>query len=59
MFLCQGKTTREQKESFYQSNPEYKEKIKEMLDGGDRHPDENDFEDAARYVKRILQDYRN
>jgi flavodoxin len=57
LFLCQGRTTEAQKNYFCDSNPEYREKIKEMMNEGDRHPNENDFADAARYVKSILQDY--
>jgi flavodoxin len=55
MFLCQGSTTESQKEYFYDANPEYQEKIREMLEEGNSHPDEADLEHAAGYAKKILQ----
>jgi flavodoxin len=55
MFLCQGKTTPEQKKQFCDANPNYKDKIQKMLDDGNSHPNEQDFEDAFYYVKEILQ----
>jgi hypothetical protein len=54
MFLCQGKTSGEQKEHFYQTNPEYREKLAEMFREGDKHPDRDDVENAVGYVKRFL-----
>jgi flavodoxin len=54
MFLCQGKTTEVQKENFYTSNPEYRDKIREMLEDGNDHPNEEDLSAAADYVRRIL-----
>jgi flavodoxin len=55
MFLCQGKTTSKQKEYFYDANPEYREKISEMMEEGEAHPNEEDLEDAFHYAKDILQ----
>jgi flavodoxin len=54
MFLCQGRTTEREKEYFCDSNPEYREKVREMLEEGDRHPDADDLAEAARYAKRML-----
>jgi flavodoxin len=55
MFLCQGKTTAKQRAYFCSSNPEYREKILEMLEEGDRHPDEDDLDAAYQYTKRLLR----
>jgi hypothetical protein len=55
MFLCQGRTTEIQKKQFCDANPEYREKLRKMLDDGDSHPDENDLADAVRFVKRMIQ----
>jgi flavodoxin len=55
LYLCQGKTTEAQKKAFYDSNPEYRDKLREMLEEGNTHPDEEDLESAAYYVKRVLQ----
>jgi flavodoxin len=55
MFLCQGKTTQEQKDYFYNTNPEYKAQIKEMLEEGNHHPDGDDFEEAVLFAKNILE----
>jgi flavodoxin len=57
LFLCQGKTAEEQKEYFCNANPEYRENISEMLEDGNSHPDEDDFEAAIRYTKSILEYY--
>jgi flavodoxin len=57
MFLCQGRTTEQQKTEFYKSSPEYKDKIREMLEAGNSHPDREDFANAVRYVKKLLQYY--
>jgi flavodoxin len=54
MFLCQGKTREEQKENFYRMNPEYREKMEDMLQQGDSHPNRDDIEDVIHYVKRFL-----
>jgi flavodoxin len=56
MFLCQGSTVEEQKEAFCNANPAYRDKITEMLLAGENHPNEDDFEDDACYVKKILVD---
>jgi flavodoxin len=53
MFLCQGKTTAEQKNIFCNSNPEYRDKIAGMLQEGDSHPNEEDFDDAVTFAKEI------
>jgi flavodoxin len=55
MFLCQGKTTEEQKQVFYRANPEYREKLRTMLSEGDRHPDQQDIKDAVTYISTTLQ----
>jgi flavodoxin len=55
MFLCQGRTTEEQKAAFGDALPEYRGKLIEMLKSGDYHPDENDHEEAVRYVQEFLQ----
>jgi flavodoxin len=55
MFLCQGRTTEEQKDVFYRTNSEYQEKLENMFWEGDSHPNTEDMKDMARYMKRILQ----
>jgi flavodoxin len=54
MFLCQGRTTKAQKEVFYNASPEYKDKMKEMFDEGDYHPNSVDLNDAVNFTKNIL-----
>jgi flavodoxin len=54
MFLCQGQTTKAQKEIFYNASPEYKDKMKEMLDEGDYHPNSTDLDNAVDFIKNIL-----
>jgi flavodoxin len=54
MFLCQGRTTKAQKEAFYNASPEYKDKMKEMFDEGDYHPNSVDLDNAEKFVKTIL-----
>lgn len=55
MFLCQGKITEEQKQHFYQMKPEYIDKMKQMFEEGDKHPDWNDINDAVEYMNNILE----
>jgi flavodoxin len=54
MFLCQGKTKEGQKEKFYRMNPEYQQKMEDMFQEGDSHPNRNDIEDAVQYMKKFL-----
>jgi flavodoxin len=54
MFLCQGRTTKAQKEVFYNASPEYKDKMREMFDEGDYHPNSVDLDNAEKFVKTIL-----
>lgn len=54
MYLCQGKTTPEQKEYFYSTNPQYRDKIADMLAEGEYHPDETDCKEAVRFTMEIL-----
>lgn len=54
MFLCQGRTVEAQRESFYNSNPEYREKLGDMFMEGERHPNEEDLDQAVRFVKSVL-----
>jgi DNA-directed RNA polymerase subunit F len=55
LFLCQGKTTEEQKKCFYEANPEHRDKIKGMLAEGEDHPNEDDLDAAFDYVRKILK----
>jgi flavodoxin len=54
MFLCQGKTSEEQKEYFYQTNPEYRDKLAEMFSEGETHPDREDIKNAVNFVRKFL-----
>jgi flavodoxin len=54
MFLCQGRTTEQQKAEFYRSNPEYKDKIMEMLEAGNSHPNREDLTNAVHFAKKYV-----
>ncbi len=53
MFICQGRTEEGQKEYFYAVHPKHKDKIRRMMDEGERHPDRADLENAAVFAKRV------
>jgi hypothetical protein len=54
MFLCQGRITKAQKDVFYNSSPEYKDKMKEMFDEGDYHPNSTDLDSVADFTQNII-----
>jgi flavodoxin len=55
MFLCQGRIVEKQREVYYNANPEYRQKLEDMFDEGDYHPNRDDYKDAVRYVHSVLQ----
>jgi flavodoxin len=54
MFLCQGRTTEQQKNSFYESNPEYQDKLLNMFNEGEHHPNQDDVKNMIQYIKSVL-----
>jgi flavodoxin len=57
MFLCQGKTTDIQKEKIYDITPAYRDKLEMMFHEGDNHPNREDLEKLAEYIKETFCDF--
>lgn len=55
MFLCQGAVEREQKNIMINKMPSGEERLRQMFEVGDSHPDGDDLDNAARFAAMIQE----
>lgn len=55
MFLCQGRVSKEGQKNMLDQMPEEKERMKQLFEYGESHPDREDLEKAAQFAREIQQ----